>query len=147
MKKSIYQILKSFSDFASKHQQIASFETKPITENTAKGLKYPVMFIDIQGMTSSFQLGQISINCPVYFMDRIERDYSNLVNVISSELLKVDDLLTYFNDNECEFGFTVSYNGGVTPVVYSFEDLVSGQNVNLTINVGMSRNESQIPLD
>ena len=146
MKTSLSKILTIFETFASDHKQIESFRTKPITENTADNFVYPMMFVDVQGMSSSFQLGQISVNCPVYFMDRIERDYDNLVLVLSSELLKADDLLTYFNDNECEFGFTVSYSGSVTPIVYDFDDLVAGQSLSLTINVGMNRNENQIPL-
>jgi len=145
MKKSLNQILRTFETFATSHSQIETFRTKPITENTANDLTYPLMWIDTQSMNASFQSGQVVISANVYFLDRVERDYSNLVSVMSSNLLKCDDFLTYYNDNECEFGFSFTYTGSATAVGYQFDDICAGYMVTVSIQVPMSRNESVIP--
>jgi len=149
MKKSLTQIITAFRTFASSHKQIEAFETKPLSENIANNLVYPLMFIDVQAMNASFIAGAVNINVPIYMLDRIERDYSNLVSVLSNALLKMDDFYTYFNDHECGvdgFGFNFSNNLSATPVVYEFDDLVAGYSAVIVCQVGVSRNESQIPI-
>ena len=147
MKKSLEQILKQCETFATAHKQIETFHSKPITENTALDYIYPMMWMDVQGLQTAFQRGQLAMPIPVYHLDRVERDFSNLVTVLSTRLLVADDFYTYFTDNECEFGFYFSDNGGATPVVYDFDDILAGQQMNIVIQVANSRNESQIPMD
>jgi len=146
MKTSFKNIIKEFETFADRHTQISVFESKPITENTANNYKYPMMWVDLQGTTTSFSKGQVIIKFPVYMLDRVERDYSNLVNVMSACLLKVDDFYTYFTDNECEFGFYFEDTGNATPVIYQFDDIVAGQKMDIICKVANSRNENSIPI-
>jgi len=145
MKRSLNQILKEFEKFATNHSQIETFETKPITENVANNVKYPMMWVDLQATATAFQTGQVVINIPVYMLDRVERDYSNISNVLSVGLLKMDDFYTYFTDNECDFGFYFNDAGACTPVIYQFDDIVAGQFMTIQCQVGNSRNEDKIP--
>lgn len=147
MERSLVKIIKALEDFATAHQQIETFMSKPLTEVSSKGIKYPLMFLDVQGMNASFARGQVVITAPIYFLDRIERDYSNLVAVMSSCLLKVDDFLTYFYDKECDLKFSLQVQGSATPVVYEFDDLCCGWSLTCAIQTGMSRNESSIPIN
>ena len=146
MKKSLDQILDQWDIFATAHKQISTFVRKPITENTAKGLVYPIMWADLQGQAVAFQRAQITITIPVYFLDIIKRDYTNLGTVLSTELLVADDFYTYFTDNECEFGFYFSDSAAATSVIYDFDDLCAGYTMNIVIQIANSRNETKIPM-
>jgi len=143
---SIEKVMKKFRNFASSHQQISTFEDKPISENVAKNISYPLMFIDLQGMTASFQTGQVVITLPVYMLDRVDRQLNNLEKILSERLMVMDDFYTYFTDNECEFGFYFDDNGSATPVIYEFDDFVAGYTMNISMKMKNRRNESQIPM-
>jgi hypothetical protein len=103
------------------------------------------MWIDIVNMTTSFQTGQVVINLPVYMLDRIERDYSDLASIMSSNLLKIDDFYTYYTDNELVHKFYFSNTGNAAPVAFQFDDIVAGYTMPISVQIGNSRNEAMIP--
>lgn len=148
MKTSLTKILDKFEDFAGDHDLISTFRTEPITENTAKNWKYPLMFIDTAALNVSFQRGQVVITVNTYILDRTEKDYDNLSTVLSSTLLTMVDFFTYFwNDDEnCSNGFYFSDTGSATPVVFAYDDDVAGYMMPISVQVGEAFNRNKIPL-
>lgn len=146
MRVPLQKILTEFRRFAKAHSQIASVEVKPITENTAKGLKYPLMWVDIGNISASFSRGQMILSVPVLMLDRIQRDFTDLESVLSEQLLKMDDFYTYYNDNECNYGFYFSDSANASPEVYQFDDLVAGYSMAIQVQVGVNRDENVIPV-
>jgi len=147
MKTSLDKIFSQFGTFATNHNQISSFYTKPLTENTAKGLIYPMLWIDVQAVSVSFQRGQAIITLPTLILDRVERDFSNIISVLSSTLLTINDFLIYYSDIECTYGFYFSDNSSASPVIYEFDDLVCGWNMNISCQIMDSRDTTKIPFN
>ena len=146
MEKGLSKIISTIRTWAEAHPQISTFKTKPLTEFVASESNiYPLMWLDYSNIGPSAQLGQWTITMPFYFFDRVERDYSNIDQVMSSMLFLCDDLLTEFNDNHCEYGFDFQYGASVSPWMLEFDDLVCGYQVNVAVQTGMSRDESKIP--
>jgi hypothetical protein len=118
----------------------------PLTELVARDKRlYPLMWLDYSAIAPSAGYGVWTISIPIYFLDRVERDYSNIDQVMSSTLFLVDDLLTEFNDNHCTYGFDFQYNASVTPWMLEFEDLACGWQVNVSAQTGFNRDETKIP--
>lgn len=139
---------KYFKTFADNHFNIKSFRTKPITEFVASDWVYPLMWIDLQSVNTAFQSGQMVTTIPAYFLDRVERDYSNLLSVMSSTLLTSHDFFTYCTDQfMCDAGFYFQDNAVVTPNVYEFDDLVAGFTMTVPCNIRATRNENRIPFE
>jgi len=146
MQTNITKILKELAIFANGHKQIVSYRTEPITENTAKGLSYPLMWVDLTEMNVAFDAGELVIDLPIYILDRLKRDYSNVVGVLSDTLLILDDLITMYCDNSCELGFNLEYTSDATPVIFEFDDLTAGYSAILKCHVGTSHNQVQVPM-
>ena len=148
MKTSLARIIKSFQTFATNHKQIEEFSTAMITDMVAKNWSYPLMWIDYTDISVSVQRGQVVITMSIYFLDRVERDESNMTYVMSSNLLKALDFITLYNDHECGeggYGFYFSDTPSLSPIVLDFDDIVSGWKLGAVIQVGYSRNEDEIP--
>jgi len=146
MEKGLSKIINVIKSFATAHPQIEAFVSKPLTEYVAQNdRKYPILWLDYSSISPSAQRGQWVISMPFYFFDRVERDYSNLDTVMSSQLFTADDFLTKFNDNSCEYGFDFQDNSSVTAWILDFEDIVCGWQVTVSVQTGMARNENKIP--
>ena len=146
MERSLSKIINTFRTWAGTHAQIETFESKPLTEFIAKDQRrYPLMWLDYSAIAPSASYGIWTVTMPIYFFDRVERDYSNIDQVMSSMLLLVDDFLTEFNDNHCNIGFDIDYSAGVSPWMLEFEDIVCGWQVSASIKTGFNRDETKIP--
>ena len=146
MEKSLERILTEFKSFATKHKQISSYSDEIITEYIAKNWIYPIMWVDYSGMGVSPAPGNVSLSIPVYFLDRVKKDQSNLATVMSSNLIKALQFITQYNDNECTYGFYFTDTPSIAPEILQFDDIVSGWRLTVSLNVGYSRNELLTPL-
>jgi hypothetical protein len=147
MKTSLTKIFTEFKNFATEHKQIKTFEVKPLSENTAKGILYPLMWIDLQTVNVAFEAGQMVADIPVYMLDKIERDYSNLAYVMADALLQLDDLYSIYNDSGCTLGFYFNDNEQATPVVLEFDDLVAGYSMIFKCQILNGLNINEVPIN
>ena len=145
MKTSLSKIFTQFERFAGLHPMIEGFSIAPLTEYVAKDWVYPVMWVDMQGTSITFNTGEVRITFPVYILDRVERDFSNYKSVMNSTLLSLNDFYAYYTDNECEYGFMFNNSSALTSRAYEFDDIVCGWSMNILTQVADDRNESQIP--
>lgn len=147
MKTSLERVIGYFETFADEHRMIKSFEVAPLTENIAKNWTYPLMWIDLQEMSASFTRGQVVVSLPVYILDRVQRDFSNIESVMSSTLMNIEDFLVYFQDDEdCLRKFYFSDPGSASPIMLEFEDIVCGWSMPVSIQIMDARNENEIPM-
>lgn len=147
MNTSLSKLFSYFNTFATNHNQIASFYTKPLSENTARNLIYPMLWIDVQSLSVAFARGLASVSIPVYMLDRVERDFSNIVEVQSSTLMVINDFLIYFTDQDCSYGFNFNDNASASPVIYEFDDIVCGWTMTVTAGIMDARNILKIPFN
>ena len=145
MKTSLAKMFNTIESFVVQHTLLEDFSVVPITDYVAKNWKYSVVWIDLQATTISFSKGVASVNMPIYIMDRVERDFSNYVSVVSSSTLSFGDLITYFNDKYCDLGFDCDLAASLTTVGFEFDDLVAGVKGNVIFKTPESFNESEIP--
>lgn len=144
MKKTLSQVVKDFETFATNHKIIKSFNTKPVTDLVAKNLSYPTMWV--QSGDVEITTGEMAINLNILFLDRLKRDYSNTVQVMSDTLQLVEDFYTIYNDNQEKYGYFVDDSATASAVVIEYDDILSGFEVPLKVVVGLGRNENQVPL-
>lgn len=148
MRTSLVQVLKELESFTSRHLQLKTFEAKPITEFTAKNYVYPVAYVNLEEMNTSFEAGQTIMDLHLYIVDRVERDFSNIVEVMSSTLLMCDDFYNYYTeDPECTLGFHFNVSSNASPIAFPMgEDLVCGHTITLKCAILNDRNRNVVPL-
>jgi hypothetical protein len=146
MRTSVTKIMKEFERFATAHNMIKTFGVKPIEELISADTVYPLMWINTSGMNATYAQGEIVLTIPVYMLDRVERDWSNRIEVMSSTLLNMNDFYTYYTDNECTYGFYFGDNGTANKVGDEYSDILEGYTMDIICKIANSRNENEIPL-
>lgn len=144
MEKTLKQIVTSIETFADSHKGIKQFEAKPLSEFTADGYLYPLMWLEIVNITFSINEAKIKINA--YFVDRLNSDYTNFIKIVSDTLKLCDDFYSYFTEYEEDFGFYFNNNAPITPIEYAFDDNVAGNKIEITVQVALKRNKNQVPI-
>ena len=145
MKKTINQLVKEFNRFADSHKIIKSFNAKPITQLMAKNLQYPIMWMSFEG--AEFDAGEIVVNSNVYFLDRLAKDNSNLIQLLSDNLQLANDFYTLYNDNELKYDFFFDNVANAEPIVFEYDDVLCGWMMPIRISITNDRNEANVPID
>ena len=150
----------AFEGFATAHFQLKQYISDPIEDFKANDLLYPLLWShwgQVPFVSNQAGGGELRIQATIYVFDRLNRGATNWVDVMSDTLLIMEDFFNYFNDQEYEtnpwdpkgkdFGFYFANVGTAVPVGSTFEDLVGGYSMPITVQTGNARNERQIPLD
>ena len=150
------QILADFASIAYHHEQIQSYgfgDYKQITNDLVTKLpaKYIRMYV-VPG-DGILQEGQVLHRFAVIIMDKVEDDLSNLEDVMSDTLEICKDIWTVF------FQSYTSQNGNfswellpdqlpeIVPFLESFDEIVAGFTLNLTLTYPFDYNSCTPPVD
>ena len=150
------QILADFASIAYHHEQIKSYgfgDYKQITNDLVTKLpaKYIRMYV-VPG-DGILQEGQVLHRFAVVIMDKVEDDLSNLEDVMSDTLEICKDIWTVF------FQSYTSQNGNfswellpdqlpeIVPFLESFDEIVAGFTLNLTLTYPFDYNSCTPPVD
>jgi hypothetical protein len=159
MQRSIRYINDTFKAWTADHKMLKTYVASPITEFKAESLVYPLLWTQWGEATfASANDGgaTITIGANVYVLDRLQRSKGNWIDVLSDTLRIIEDFYNYFNDgffdtnpytstNE-QFRFLIANDAVAVPVYASYDDLVGGWQIPVSIIVGNDRNEYQIPI-
>jgi len=142
MKTTLKQISDRFETYVSEHTQLSGFVDDIVESFVSSNYTYPLMWFDTGRLRPNFETGELRIEVDCYFLDIIN---NNLSKIISDQLLNASDFYTIFSDNEEDFGFYISNTSNCMPVFFEFDDDLGGMKMTITIQVGESRNENQVP--
>jgi hypothetical protein len=142
----INQIINEYQKFCNKHLLIKTFSYMvPKDRFVTNNYKYPLVLIEPLGF--DFKPGEIRFNHNLYFLDKVNKDLTNYMSIISNQLQIGTDLYNYFNDNEQDFGFFLYDDFSSIPVLSDiFEDWLCGVVIPITAQIQNPRTESDIPL-
>jgi hypothetical protein len=146
MKTSLKQVIDIFEKFAKNHKQISAYTSLPSEEFISKNKLYP--FFIVEPADAVIENGQVIIDFNIYALDRIQKDDSNINDVLSRCLLIMEDFWVFFNENLDEYGFYLSEKTTTMKrVAYMFSDMLGGYKMSVKCQVPMYRAEDQIPVN
>ena len=144
MKKSLSEIISTFEKFAANHKQIAMYTSLPSQEFISANKSYPFFIIETQDAV--IENGQVVLDFNIYALDRIQKDDSNINDVLSRCLLIMEDFWVFFNENLDAYGFYLSeQQTPIKRVAYQFSDLLGGYKMAVKCQIPAYRDESIIP--
>lgn len=138
------QLIDDMDEIARAHEQINSFGYGDITQltmdvETKVEPEYPRFYI-VPGETTLNQ-NELSYNLQMIFADRLEDDYSNQRDVMNDMLEIAKDVFTvlYLSEYESE------WNATVEPFLESYETILAGWTLNVTITQPHDYNRCVLP--
>lgn len=150
------QILADFASIAYHHEQIQSYgfgDYKQITNDLVTKLpaKYIRMYV-VPG-DGILQEGQVLHRFAVVIMDKVEDDLSNLEDVMSDTLEICKDIWTVFYQSYTTQNGNFSWEllpdqlPEIVPFLESFDEIVAGFTLNLTLTYPFDYNSCTPPVD
>ena len=150
------QIVQDLSGIAYYHPQINSFGFGDITQitmdiETKQEPNYTKMYV-IPGFVNLNQ-NALQYNFSIIILDQINNDLSNQRDVMSDTLEIAKDVFTIlYQSYTAEFGgFTLDYDPlwgpNVTPFLESYETVLGGWTINITIEQPFDYNECVLPFE
>lgn len=138
-------VVKQLNNFADSHGQVKSFFYGELYDFAASGdIYYPAMAVVSE--PNIYSGNTLTYNFNVYFMDRVHKDISNRVEVLSDMQLVCLDLLAYLS-RTVELDFMVDRNITLNDFVDSFDGEVSGYWFNLAIKTKLPLDRCALPLN
>jgi hypothetical protein len=139
-------IVQYYKTFCTNHLQIKEFTYMvPKDRFVTNNYKFPLVLIEPLDFT--FATGEIQFKHNLYFIDKVNKDLSNYLSVISTQIQLGNDLYTYFTDNEEDFNFFLYNDAPAIPILQDeFEDWVCGICLPLNAQIQNPRDETQIPI-
>jgi hypothetical protein len=138
------QLIDDMEEIARAHEQVNSFGYGDITQltmnvDTEKEPEYPRFYI-VPGDTTLNE-SELSYNLQMIFADRLEDDYSNQRDVMNDMLEIAKDVFTvlYLSEYESE------WNATVEPFLESYETILAGWTLNVTITQPHDYNRCILP--
>lgn len=144
MRITLKNAVNKLEDFATNHIGIEDFQYNAITKNFAQDFTYPLMFVELGD--APIGLGSVKLNMNIYFLDRLQSDGSNLLQVLSDMLKLCTDFFTKYQDNYDAYSFIVTTDMTATPIMFEFADNVAGYKMPVTIQVYFDANENNISM-
>jgi hypothetical protein len=140
----ISKISKAFEDFVSSHSILKEIHHATQDDvGKAKNFIYPLLYYNFSDVKVSSQ--RVVITLDAFFLDRLFKDGSNLINVQSNTLLSALDFYTWFYDHRALYNFDIQDDVESEAIVMGWEDNAAGWKMTLQINVFEARDETQIP--
>jgi hypothetical protein len=160
MERSLKTINDTFSAWVTDHKILKSYKSGPSTDIKADNIVYPLLwcaFGPTAFSSNSAGGGEVQLSMIIYTLDRVNRSKDNWIDIFSDTLRLMEDFFNYFNDvywdqnpysvkNE-QYKFQLLNTGNATPVFATYDDLVAGWQMPITVQVGNTRNEYQIPVN
>ena len=145
MRKTINNVIDEIETFANNHLIIKSFKKIPIEAETLKDEVYPLLYVEVDRLVFSSGLATLSLR--VNALDRLKKDSSNLISVLSDTAEILSDFYTFFNDNVCEFEFIFNDSAEADAIAYGDSDVLAGYAINIRVEIPEDRDETQIPTE
>lgn len=138
-------IIDAFDTFCSDHLQINTFYSDQTWNFQTANNIYPAVILIPS--PSSIADGMITYVFTLFVIDRLNKDRSNLNDVLSDTSLIMADIVSEFNDNYDTYDFQLSEGDvGMEPLFEVFDDVVAGWvSSSLSIETRFSRNDCIIP--
>ena len=137
------QIIKAFETFCTNHKQINSFYSDQTWNFEAKNNTYPAVIM--LPIPSTIQPGMVTLSYIVFITDQLNTNRENLDDIYSDTLLIMQDLISYFNDNDI-YDFSISDNPiSIEPFEEQLDDILCGWRAYINIELPYTLNTCNIP--
>lgn len=150
MKLSLIQIVDQLEDLATNHEQINDFDYGDVWEISTDTRRYPLMFVEHSGGTTSSTNDRgkvVGYTFSIYFMDKVDKDEANELNVLSDQLRIAFDIRAMLNDLDTTVDLDQMYttNTSWTTFTESKPDSLAGVQLSITINTTDLFDYCQVP--
>lgn len=136
-------ILREFEEFFGRHLMVTEFVAGKMYDFSARENKYSAVVV--APTMSSISSTSESLGFDLYFIDRVVEDGSNLNDVFSSELLIVQDFVSYFSNRNGTWNLNAE-NITIDPIYKQFDDIVAGWQLSVSVSLPFYKNICDIPL-
>lgn len=147
----LFNIVQNYRLIANKHKLINSFyygELSDIKWNELEQTFYPYFFIKPQNHLHGNKI--INWNFTFFLMDIVkkkkENDFNPLLNVISSQMSTLFDIIIFMERSETFKNTDFNKNFTIIPFVERFPDEVSGIEVNISLTTPTPLNKCDAPI-
>ena len=141
------QFIKLFSDFAANHYQINSFsngQKEEITANSTIGTPTVTMWAIVQ--SANIDGNVLKIKYSFLFGDIINKDDSNLDEVLSDTLRIAQDFVATMRLTDYEASFQIEKQSAFTPFQDErFDNEMGGWEIDITFNSDYTQDTCQVP--
>lgn len=147
MRQTLSQIVATIEKFATDHQLIKSFHCS-IEKLDSNDWLYPMMVLKIGPAT--FSMGSILIETSVSFLDMLNDEKTNSVDVESSMLLLMENVFTFFNEMNFHTDgpqFIMEPDFVATPSNLANSDNCIGYSANIKVKTLCSLLQENIPIE
>jgi hypothetical protein len=153
LKVSLVQIVDQLEQIATDHAQINSFAFGDVWEMSSevKTRDYPIMFVEHPGgstsSSGSTRAKSVGINFNIYFMDLVDKDEANELDVLSDQLRTAFDVRALLNrlDDTTDLGPLTTSSASWTTFTESEPDELAGVQLSITINTVDLFDYCQVP--
>ena len=155
MKVSLIQIVDELQTIATNHGQINSFGFGDVWELSTEVTKrdYPIMFVEHPNGTTATGAGTntrnkvVGVNLNIYFMDLVDKDEGNELEVMSDQLRTAFDVRALLNTLDSSVDMEQLYTSSMswTTFTESKPDELTGVAMNITLNTMDLSDACQVP--
>jgi len=141
------QYIKLFSDFATNHKQINSFSNgkkQEVTSNSSTGAPTNTMWAVLQSANIADNV--LSIKYSFLFGELLNKDHSNLDEVLSDQLRIAQDFVATMRLVDYEASFQIEKTTSFTPFQDEmFDNEMGGWEIEITFNSDYTSDTCQVP--
>jgi len=139
-------VVNSFRDFASEHEQINDFGFGDISDINVGEHLYPMIWLN--PVNSDKNGVHTTLRFDMYVLDIIEQDKTNLLDVMNDTLIIGNDCVSNFwMDSEELLGFELNEEAvSLTPFEGKFDSLLGSWIFNIEIDMKITLNKCAIPV-
>lgn len=143
--KTLNQIKNILETIATNHKQINSFGFGDIWEYDIKKFTHPIMWRELKGASVDASVKRITINFSFWFMDLVNKDERNELDVLSDQLLIATDVISTLGLPEYDDDFIISEQSNMENFTEKEDTEVSGWKVDVSFQIPFLQDTCNIP--
>lgn len=143
--KTLNQIKSVLETIATNHKQINDFGFGDIWEYTLNSEVHGVMWASISNTSADLQAKEVVLGLTLWFMDLVNKDERNELEVLSDQLQVATDVLSLLNSPTHHDDFFVSNSVTMEHFTEREDTEVSGWKVDLSLRIPFVKDTCYIP--
>lgn len=147
MRASYEEVLAGITTFVTNHQILQSFFTNDITDRNKRDVIYPIAFARLDTTTANISVVEMSI--PILFVDKLNKDNSNYVKVVSNMLTAAISVKTRFRDTKRDLDWWIAPISSISPPFKStlLGDKVAGVELTAVVRTPYDVDRNDLPVE
>lgn len=143
--KTLNQIKSILETIATNHKQINSFGFGDIWEYTLNSETHGVMWASIANTTADLKAKEVRLGLTLWFMDLVNKDERNELEVLSDQLLVATDVISLLDSPANNESFFVDPSVNMEHFTEKEDTEVSGWKVDLSLRIPYVKDTCIIP--